>query len=97
MNARKGMALFVSGCFSLLLLGARTTNPSSGVDESIISEAIKEGAIVVQCASGVCRNTTTQEVVGSGNEEGPFLVFPDTPQGRAAQARLQLKLQHSLT
>lgn len=94
MNARKGTALLGCGILSLIVLASVEGMPSEETKDQLIQDALNEGAIIVQCASGVCRDTHTQEVVGRGNDGGPFLLYPDTPVGRAAQARMQARLQH---
>jgi hypothetical protein len=93
MSPRKIIGLTLMGA-AVVLVGLSTRPLAAGESkDSIIQEALDEGATMVKCRSGVCRDMRTQEVVGSGGDSGPFLVFPDTVDGRAAQARTQQKLK----
>lgn len=82
MKARQGFIL------TMLVLCATSAQAQS--KSEVIQDALKRGAIVVKCQDGVCRNDSTQEVVGRSKMEGSFLSYPDEPQYKAEEERTAL-------
>lgn len=87
MNACRGI--------TLVLLAVASALAHAQTKEVIIEQALKDGAIVVSCTCGICRNTATHEVIGSG-DGGPYLVYPDGPQAQQKEehvARLLARVE----
>ena len=72
----------------LALCAVSTSSALATSKDEVIQEALKKGAIIVVCDSGVCKNAKTQEIVGQG-EDGSFLLYPAGHEQEEAQtARL---------
>lgn len=75
-----------------LAAAAATLSAQAETKEDIIRDAVKNGAIVVICQSGKCRNVATGEMIGSGSDGGPFLVFPNDPRSKEVEKRTVQRL-----
>jgi hypothetical protein len=68
-----------------------TLSAQAQTKEEVIQDALKNGAIIVTCSNGLCRNTQSGEVVGEG-QGGPYLVYPDDPKYREKEQRTAQQL-----
>lgn len=68
----------------VLAMSALATMSAQAVTkEEVIRDALKKGAVIVVCDSGICKNTGTHEVVGTG-PDGQYLTYP---QGREQEEK----------
>lgn len=74
--------------FVLAISALATMGAQAITKDEVIRDALQKGAVIVVCDNGICKNTRTQEVVGTG-PDGQYLTYP---QGREQEERQTARL-----